>query len=648
LGIAVCNNSFLAISISSHAQPPQKMSYQAVIRNAGGNLVQNHVVSLQISILKGSTTGTAVYNELQNPVTNSNGLVSVEFGGGAGFSDINWADGPYFIKTDIDPEGGVSFSISGISQILSVPYALHAKTAENGFSGNYNDLTNKPLLFDGTYSSLTGKPSFSIVSLTGKYDDLIDKPNLFSGSYNDLSNKPTLFSGSYYDLTNKPTLFSGSYNDLTNKPSLFDGAFSSLSSKPTTLAGYGITDAFNGTWASLTGKPSFATISTTGSYNDLINKPTLFSGSYNDLTNKPALFDGVFSSLSGKPTTLAGYGITDAFNGTWTSLTGKPSFATVATSGSYNDLLNLPTLNINNWNTAYGWGNHVGLYRPIAWVPTWTEILENPFSISSPVSNQILKYNGTNWVNWDPNYLTAETQNLSAVLTSGTDGGNKAIKNVSSIVIGKNYIENTAVFEVSSTTKGFLPPRLSVVQINDIYHPAEGLTVYNTDSKTLNVYNGTAWVDMAGNKAIPKMGEAWNGGIVFYLDSTECHGLICSTMDVSTGIQWYNGSWVVTGATDWSIGKGSLNTIKIVNIQGEGTYAAKICDISPCFLPSLDELMLMYTNLKMHNIGNFSNGIYWCSTEINYQRAYCIDFSDGYNGWDWKNSLLYVRAVKAF
>jgi uncharacterized protein (TIGR02145 family) len=84
---------------------------------------------MQISILQGSGSGTVVYSETQTPATNGNGLVSIEIGGGAGFSNINWAAGPYFIKTETDPAGGTNYTITGTVQLLSVPYALHAKTA---------------------------------------------------------------------------------------------------------------------------------------------------------------------------------------------------------------------------------------------------------------------------------------------------------------------------------------------------------------------------------------------------------------------------------------------------------------------------------------------------------------------------------------
>ena len=126
--------AFLAAVIFTsglYSQTPQKMSYQAVIRNSSGELVTNKMIGMQISILQGSVTGTVVYTETQTPATNDNGLVSVEIGGGSGFDDIDWAAGPYFIKIETDPLGGTNYTIEGTSQLLSVPYALHAKTAES-------------------------------------------------------------------------------------------------------------------------------------------------------------------------------------------------------------------------------------------------------------------------------------------------------------------------------------------------------------------------------------------------------------------------------------------------------------------------------------------------------------------------------------
>ena len=127
------------LSLSLYAQSPQKMSYQSVIRDASNMLVTNTTVGLQLSILQGSSTGTVVYSELHSPATNANGLLSLEIGGGTiisgNFSQINWGNGPYFIKTETDPTGGNNYTITGIIQLLSVPYALYAENAGSSTPG---------------------------------------------------------------------------------------------------------------------------------------------------------------------------------------------------------------------------------------------------------------------------------------------------------------------------------------------------------------------------------------------------------------------------------------------------------------------------------------------------------------------------------
>lgn len=116
------------------AQAPEKMSYQAVVRDAANKLITNHAVGMRISILQTTPTGTAVYKETQTPTSNVNGVVSIEIGAGTStdvFSNIDWSKGPYYIKTEIDPAGGTSYSITATSQLMSVPYALYAKDIQN-------------------------------------------------------------------------------------------------------------------------------------------------------------------------------------------------------------------------------------------------------------------------------------------------------------------------------------------------------------------------------------------------------------------------------------------------------------------------------------------------------------------------------------
>jgi len=139
-----CLAAFMLIS-STFAQLPEKMSYQAVVRNSSNQLVTNQMVGMQISLLQGTVTGAAVYVETQTLESNENGLATVEIGGGnvisGTFSSIDWANGPYFIKIETDPAGGTDYTITGTSQLLSVPYAFYSKTAES-ITGTINETQN--------------------------------------------------------------------------------------------------------------------------------------------------------------------------------------------------------------------------------------------------------------------------------------------------------------------------------------------------------------------------------------------------------------------------------------------------------------------------------------------------------------------------
>lgn len=212
----------------------------------------------------------------------------------------------------------------------------------------------------------------------------------------------------------------------------------------------------------------------------------------------------------------------------------------------------------------------------------------------------------------------------------------------------------TAQLDVSSTTKGFLPPRMDSTQRNAIISPVAGLIIYNTTLKSVQVYNGTAWYSTAHY-----IGERYGGGIVFYLYDNGQHGLIAATADQSTGI-WNNGTYRYTGTTGDGLGAGAMNTTMIVATQiadnQTGIFAAKICaDYSVTvggvtygdwYLPSKHELNLLY--LKKTVVGGFANYFYWSSMELDGNSAWYQDFNNGSLFSDDKTNTAYVRAIRAF
>ncbi|WP_051907701.1 hypothetical protein [Flavimarina sp. Hel_I_48] len=170
------------------AQTPDKMSYQAVIRSADNSLVIEASVGIKILIRKASATGNIVFEETHQALTNKNGLASLIIGTGSetggSFSTIDWSQGPYFIETQIDLNGGSNYSITGVSEILSVPYAIQAKKA----------------------MTLTGTISESQISDLDHYSDL------------DINGEEAAFSGWDKNVNDD---FSGDYRDLVHVPYLY-------------------------------------------------------------------------------------------------------------------------------------------------------------------------------------------------------------------------------------------------------------------------------------------------------------------------------------------------------------------------------------------------------------------------------------------
>ena len=157
------------------------------------------------------------------------------------------------------------------------------------------------------------------------------------------------------------------------------------------------------------------------------------------------------------------------------------------------------------------------------------------------------------------------------------------------------------------------------------------------------------------------IGQTYQGGIIFYLDASGCHGLISAPTDQSTGIHWYNGNYTVTNAVRDGVGAGKFNTERIIANQGVGNYAAQLCanyqggNYGDWYLPSKYELNLMYQNigqgntLGLVNVGGFANYYYWSSSEYDNSIALVQNFNLGLQDYAYKNvNYLNVRSVRAF
>jgi uncharacterized protein (TIGR02145 family) len=234
-----------------------------------------------------------------------------------------------------------------------------------------------------------------------------------------------------------------------------------------------------------------------GNYFDLTNKPILFSGSYNDLTNKPTLFNGSWTNITGKPTSLAGYGITDGMN-------------------TYHVANGINSTMIGNWNTAFSWGNHAGLYRPISYVPAWSEITGKPTTLSG--------YGITDAVNTTGNQTIA---------------GNKTF--TGSISVSSQYITNVAnpVNDQDAATKSYVDVLGAKITMLENTLKAGGI-VTDVDGNSYNTVVGTqTW--MAENL---KVARYKNGTTIpLVTDNKAWAGL------GTPGYCWYNNDEATNEAT---------------------------------------------------------------------------------------------------
>lgn len=212
----------------------------------------------------------------------------------------------------------------------------------------------------------------------------------------------------------------------------------------------------------------------------------------------------------------------------------------------------------------------------------------------------------------------------------------------------------SALLDVKSTAKGFLPPRMDSTQRNAIASPTAGLTIYNTSIKAFQCYNGTAWYS-----TVHFVGEYFGGGIVFYIYDNGQHGLIASAADQSTGIRWGANTSYTRAEAD-GINGGSNNTAIIIANQASvdgNQFAATLCNAYSAtmaavtyagwYLPSRHELNLLY--LQNALVGGFAGADYWSSTEQGNGGANNQHFGTGVQTVSSKSAAtIRVRAIRAF
>ena len=221
---------------------------------------------------------------------------------------------------------------------------------------------------------------------------------------------------------------------------------------------------------------------------------------------------------------------------------------------------------------------------------------------------------GANWkfkATLSGGFKIRDHANLMDVITIEPNSFANAIfiKTADNIGIGTATPDNSALVDMNSTTKGFLPPRMTASQRATIGSPAAGLLVFQTDAiPGYYFYTGTTWTALAAGGAIHYTGELYGGGVIFWVDQTGEHGLICSMTDLSTGKVWSNITGTEIGLTAQSDWNGQGNTNAIIGQSGHTNSAAKLCNdyvnadygtgvYSDWYLPARGELNHLWNNL---------------------------------------------------
>lgn len=634
------------------AQSPNNLSYQAVIRNTDNQLVCEQSIGMQISIIQGDVYGTAVYVETQTPTTNANGLISIEIGNGTvlngDYTTIDWENGPYFVKSEIDPAGGETYSITSINQLLSVPYALYANKAGNTFSGDYLDLTNQPDFtgwdtdvsddFDGQYSNLSGTPEnlSDFTNDEGFITDYTETDPIYDASpASGITNTDIANWNADISETNELQILSISNDTLF----LSDGGFAVLPADSTNSL-----DAAYDKGRTITADAGAVTIDGTDGF--------ISGGTFGD---------GDTLSIGGAGTRMLWFPKKSAFRvGTVTN-----TFWDADSIGGYSFATGYNTMAIGQNSTAMG-------YNAIAYSNKSTAIGYNVNASGYAALSLGFTSNAIGDASVSMGRYSTAIGNRSIAL-----GLHATSESYGSVVVGRynvgggdpeNWVETDPLFEIGNGTSEA--------------DSANALTVYKNgtievDGQIKNVTDPTEAQDAATKNYVDnhntyQVGDFAQGGVVFWVDETGQHGLVCAKedQDGGSGIRWYAGTYGVTRATGDGPYSGELNTALIISSQvaigDDGSdYAAQICNdlkiteggkvYGDWYLPSKGELNTMYVNKDIidatatANEGDsFDSAYYWSSSEGNNSSAWGQNFGNGYQLYSNKLGTYYVRAVRAF
>jgi trimeric autotransporter adhesin len=559
------------------AQAPQKMSFQAVIRSASNNLITSATVGIKISIVQTTPTGTVVYSERHTPSTNINGLASIEIGTGTvlsgTFATINWGLGPYFIKNEVDPTGGTTYTISNTSQIMSTPYALYAAKSGDGWSMLGN----------------TGTTSSNFIGTTDAQALVFKINNQFAGTID--SSKNITFWGykagasNIGNTANTAIGYKALNKDSTGNENT---AIGHMSQSATTVGFRNSSLGNNSLLSNTTGYNNVAlgnfamNSNTTGNDNVAVGRNTLFTndiGQYNTVVGSSSMFQNTTGSAN---TAIGNNALSNNTIGIGNTAIGTNTLQN-NTTGSFNTALGFGAeVSANNLNnaTVIGKNAKVAISNAVI-LGDSTSGIKVGIGTGSPTHNLHLK--GTL-------KIVDGTQGIGKVLTSDASG----VANWQSIVT----IPDTWGTQVAQTN-------VSLSGNGSTANPL-GIAPQGATSGQVLKWNGAAWLPSTD-------GGADNWGTQTVNTSTRLigNGTVGTPLDIAqqgaiTGqvLKWNGIAWVPTSDNQgWSLTGNSVLSTDFIGTTNNQALRLKFNSINAGII-DIDNVALGYKSFNSNSSGS--------------------------------------------